>query len=93
MNHSIKLEDHVYKRLQQFQDKRETYSQAIYRLLTLLDKVGELRNILEGQISFAKWKTEQLTKLPNADTVRRDVEARTLALEPTPTPREAAASE
>ena len=62
MNHSIKLEDHVYKRLQQFQDKRETYSQAIYRLLTLLDKVGELRNILEGQIKFAEWQKAQLEK-------------------------------
>jgi len=59
---TIKLEEPVYNRLDQFRGKRETFSQAVERLLTLLDRVGELRSVLEGQIEYAEFKRKQLEK-------------------------------
>ena len=59
---TIKLEEPVYHRLDQFRGKRETFSQAVERLLTLLDRVGELRSVLEGQIEYAEFKRKQLEK-------------------------------
>ena len=62
MSKSIKISEEVYNKLLQFQDKRETFSQAIERLLSLMEKMGELRNILEGGKRFEDWKQEQLQK-------------------------------
>jgi len=59
---TVKLEEPVYNRLDQFRGKRETFSQAVERLLTLLDRVGELRSVLEGQIEYAEFKRKQLEK-------------------------------
>lgn len=63
MSKSIKVSQEVYNKLLVFQDKRETFSQAIERLLTLMEKMGELRNILEGGKKFEEWRAEQLLKL------------------------------
>ena len=60
MSKTVKLEDAVYNRLDTFQQKHETKSQAISRLLDMLEKVGELRSILEGQVNFREWQKEQL---------------------------------
>ncbi|MBA7648708.1 hypothetical protein ES703_56496 [subsurface metagenome] len=49
MSHTIKLEDRVYEKLQKFQGKRETYSQAVERLLAAKEKVNELIDILVGR--------------------------------------------
>ena len=59
---TVKLAEPVYNRLDAFRGKRETFSQAVDRLLTLLDKVGELRGLLEGQTEFAHFQEEQLRK-------------------------------
>ena len=59
---TIKLEQNVYDRLDRFQGKHETKSQAVERLLTLLDRVGELRAVLEGQIEYAEFQKKQLEK-------------------------------
>ena len=59
MSKSIKVSEEVYNKLLAFQDKRETFSQAIERLLTLMEKMGELRNILEGGMRFSEWQKEQ----------------------------------
>lgn len=59
MTKTIKLKDEVYTKLETFRGKRETFSESIDRLLTMLDKVGELRNILEGQLNFEKHKQAQ----------------------------------
>ena len=60
MSKTVKLEDAVYTRLDTFQQKHETKSQAISRLLDMLDKVGDLRSILEGQVKFREFQKEQL---------------------------------
>lgn len=60
--HSIKIDDETYKKLDEYRGKRETFSQAINRLLLLLSKVGELRSILEGGETFEQWQEEQLAK-------------------------------
>ena len=60
MSKTVRLEDVVYTRLDTFQQKHETKSQAIARLLDMLDKVGDLRSILEGQVKFREFQKEQL---------------------------------
>lgn len=66
MSHTIKLEDHVYERLQKFQDKRETYSQAVERLLAILGELDNVLPILEGQAKFEEWKRERSRQLTPA---------------------------
>ena len=46
MSHTIKLEDQVYTKLERFRGKRETFSQAVERLLAAGEKVNELIDIL-----------------------------------------------
>lgn len=62
MSKNIQLQDEVYTRLESFRGKRETFSEAVDRLLTMLSKVGELRDMLEGQIAFANHRKELLEK-------------------------------
>ena len=59
MSKSIKVSDEVYNGLLQFAEKRQTFSQTIERLLVLVEKMGELRDILAGGINFEAWKQEQ----------------------------------
>ena len=68
--HSIKIDDEVYQKLDEFRGKRETFSQAIDRLLQLLSKVGQLRGIIEGQGNYAKWKAEQKETIPGRTTTQ-----------------------
>lgn len=60
MPRNIQLSDEVYAKLEEFRGKRETFSEAVERLLNLLSKVSELREILEGQLAFRKHKLERL---------------------------------
>lgn len=57
---TVKLARPVYDRLDRFRGKRETFSQAVERLCTLLDRVGELRAVLEGQIEYAEYQKRKL---------------------------------
>ena len=59
MNRSIKVSEEVYNRLLEFQVKRETFSQAVERLLALMETIVELRAVLEGGTGFETWKQEQ----------------------------------
>ncbi|MBU2685779.1 MAG: hypothetical protein KKF27_21270, partial [Gammaproteobacteria bacterium] len=49
---TVKLEDKVYNKLMTLMHPKETYSQVVERILILFDKMGELRDVLEGQIAF-----------------------------------------
>lgn len=49
---TIWLRDETYNRLEQFRDKRETFSEAVERLLELPRRIRDLANILEGQVAF-----------------------------------------
>lgn len=60
MPKNIQLSDDVYNRLETFRGKRETFSEAVERLLTMLEKVGQLRDILEGQVAFEREKRKKL---------------------------------
>ena len=63
MSKTVKLEDSVYNRLEDFRDKRETKSQAVDRLLTMQEGIVGLQNVLEGQINFQEWKERELRKI------------------------------
>ena len=59
----IRLSEETYNRLDAFRLKRESFGQAVDRLLDMLEKVGELRNVLEGHIAFREGQRERLEKL------------------------------
>ena len=62
MSKTIKLEDKVYNDLTDLMAPKETYSQVVERILFLFDKMGELRNILEGAVAFRKGQQERLDR-------------------------------
>ena len=62
MSHTIKLEDQVYDQLEVFRNKRETFSEAVERLLQVPGRLREIASILEGQVRFREWQSEQLEK-------------------------------
>lgn len=51
MSKTIKLEDQVYYRLEEVRGKRETFSQAVERLLAAMAKANELIDALVGRES------------------------------------------
>jgi predicted CopG family antitoxin len=57
---TIKLEDKVYDKLTGLMGPKETYSQVVERILKLFDKMGDLKDILEGAIAFRKGQQERL---------------------------------
>ncbi len=56
MSKTIKLDESVYDRLTGLMGPKESYSQVVERILILFDKVGELRDVLEGKIRFEEFK-------------------------------------
>ena len=66
MSHTVKLEDRIFNQLESFRDKRETFSQAVERLLAVKREILEAMNVLDGQIKFREWQREELEKLPAA---------------------------
>ncbi len=49
MSHTIKLEDRIYDKLERFRGKRETFSQAVERLLVAGEKFLEVYQELVGR--------------------------------------------
>lgn len=62
MSKTIKLEEQVYSKLEEFRDKRETFSEAVERLLELPQGIFNLVNVLEGSIAFSEKQRDQLKK-------------------------------
>ena len=68
---TIQLQYPVYERLEIFRGKRETFSQAVDRLLTMVERVGALQNMVaraigsgqlpESQVKDARELTEIIT--------------------------------
>ena len=56
MSKSIKLGDKVYYELEQVREKRETFSQAVEKLLDLRRTLLEMEPILGGQKAYQEWK-------------------------------------
>ena len=58
----IKVEEQVYHKLDDFRAKHETFSQALDRLLTLMARMGEVKDILEGGVKYEEWRESELEK-------------------------------
>lgn len=69
MSKTIKLEDAVYDKLTRLMGAKETYSQVVGKVLMMFDKLGALRDVLEGAIEYRKGQTERLDK-NKSDTVK-----------------------
>ncbi len=57
--YSIKLHQEVYDRLCQFQGKKETFNQAVDRLLKVWEGFHSLSQVVGGMHEFADWKDKQ----------------------------------
>lgn len=68
MGQTIRLSAPVYDRLERFRDKRETFSGAVNRLLTIRDGIASLTQTIEGVTEFAKYQKERLTTASEKDT-------------------------
>ena len=62
MSHTIKLEDQVYDQLEKFRNKRETFSEAVERLLRVKDGIDNLVGVLVGQKTESDRAREELDK-------------------------------
>jgi predicted CopG family antitoxin len=58
-NCTIKLHKDVYDRLCQFQCKKETFSQAVDRLLKVWEGFHSLSQVVGGMHEYADWKEKQ----------------------------------
>jgi len=56
---TIQLQYPVYERLEIFRGKRETFSQAVDRLLTMVERVGALRNMVARAIGSGQLPESQ----------------------------------
>lgn len=56
MRKTIKIDEQVYNKLDDFRDRHETFSEAVERLLAAQDMVRQLASILEGQLKFQEYK-------------------------------------
>ncbi len=48
MGKVIKLEDHIYNRLEEIRNKRETFSQAVERIIKVVDGLDDIIRVLGG---------------------------------------------
>lgn len=67
MSRSIKVSQQTYERLLNFQRKRETFDQAVARLLAIHEVAGNLATIIEGNIAFREGQRERLEKATSLD--------------------------
>lgn len=51
----IRLEEHVYNGLEEMRGKRETFSQAVERLLDLYQKIRRLEPVLRGSVAYQEF--------------------------------------
>lgn len=84
MSRTIKLEDSVYNTLTGLMGPKETYSQVVERILTLFDKMGELRNVLEGAARYRQEQKEILVRhgVQNSDAIGTDLSGKRLIEHP-----------
>lgn len=61
--YSIKITEDVHDRLELFRDKRETFSQAIDRLLKVWEGFHSLSQVVGGMHEFADYKEQQRQKV------------------------------
>lgn len=66
MSKTIKVEDQVYRRLEEIRDWKETYSQVIAKLLAAREEFCQVIEVIAGQVKFREWQREQLEKQKDA---------------------------
>ena len=60
MTKTIKLDEPVYDRLEKFRGKRETFSGAVDRLMTIVNVLATLSTTIEGTMQYAEWNKKRL---------------------------------
>ena len=60
IKHSIKIEDDIYRKLDYYRGKRETFSMTIGKLLLLREGMIALTSTLEGLKEYAEFRAEKL---------------------------------
>jgi predicted CopG family antitoxin len=70
MPKSIKVSEEAHHKLEQLQmslgqlaGHRQSLSDVISHLLFIREKMGEIKDILEGQITYSQWRAEELARL------------------------------
>ncbi|OGN97546.1 MAG: hypothetical protein A2Y89_06685 [Chloroflexi bacterium RBG_13_51_18] len=63
MSKTIKLDQSVYDDLTTLLRPKETYSECVGRLLEFVRTMGQVRDVLEGVISFRRGQIERLENL------------------------------
>ena len=58
MSKTIKLEDEVYKGLDDLRGKRDTFSQVVKRLVDARAGFIALTDVLEGTLTFEEWRRD-----------------------------------
>jgi len=74
----LKIENEVYSQLENLKVGRQTFSEVIEGILKAREKMLEALNVLEGALQFREWQRQRFLERVSADSVRRDVEARTI---------------
>lgn len=59
MSKTIKLDDRVYSLLEELRDKRETFSQAVEKLLFIRARLDRLLGVIDGRISAEEHKRRE----------------------------------
>lgn len=67
MSKTVKVEDQVYTRLDEFRGKHETFSSAVSRLLDIRDGVIILTSRVDGMREYAEYRAKKLQEAAAAD--------------------------
>jgi len=78
MKHSIKLDDQVYLDLERIREKRETFSEAVERLLRVRYELALIASLVEGSKNYRDWKKEQEDPVRKAMLERAELDTRIL---------------
>lgn len=70
MSKVIKVENHIYDKLDRIKDKGQTFSQIIEELLSVRGSLFNMLNVLEGQLKYNEWKAKRLQELEAAQRER-----------------------
>ena len=70
MSKAIKVDDQVYKDLDQLRSKGETFGQVIEGLIKTRTDIFGVINVLEGSVKYDDWKREQLQTLQESQLGR-----------------------
>jgi len=57
----VMLSEEVYDKLEAIRDKRETFSEAVARLLLIHDGLGLLTSTIQGQKAHREFQAERLS--------------------------------